>query len=63
VGEVIQRMFGVHYHTDYLGTLLHRLGWSVQKPVLRAKERDEKAIASWRSKTWPRLKKEPRAKS
>lgn len=63
VGEVIQRMFGVHYHTDYVGTLLHRLGWSVQKPVLRAKERDEKAIASWRSETWPRLKKEPRAQS
>ncbi len=30
--EVIQRRFGVTYHVDYVGTLLHKLGWSVQKP-------------------------------
>ena len=63
VAEVIRRMFDVHYHTDYVGRLLHQLGWSVQKPTLRAKERDEKAIATWCSETWPRLKKEPPAKS
>lgn len=63
VGEVIRRLFGVEYHVDYVGTLLHKLGWSVQKPTLRARERDEAAIAHWRSETWPRLKKEARTTS
>lgn len=63
VREVIRRMFQVEYHVDYVGTLLHKLGWSVQKPAMRARERDERAIAQWRSQTWPRLKKEARAKS
>lgn len=63
VGQVIRRLFGVEYHVDYVGTLLHRLGWSVQKPTLRARERDEAAIAHWKSETWPRLKKEARTKS
>lgn len=63
VGQVIRRLFDVEYHVDYVGTLLHKLGWSVQKPTLRARERDEAAIARWRSATWPRLKKEARTKS
>jgi transposase len=63
VGQVIRRLFGVRYHVDYVGTLLHKLGWSPQKPALQARERDETAIAAWRSKTWPRLKKEARKTS
>jgi transposase len=63
VGQVIRRLFDVEYHVDYVGTLLHKLGWSVQKPALRARERDRTAIAGWRSETWPRLKKEARTKS
>lgn len=63
VAEVIERLFGVTYHVDYVGTLLHRLGWSVQKPEQRARERDEEAIARWRRDDWPRIKKEARATS
>lgn len=33
------------------------LGFSVQKPERRARERDEKAITDWRLKTFPKLKK------
>ncbi len=33
------------------------LGFSVQKPERRARERDERAITDWRLKTFPRLKK------
>jgi transposase len=61
--EVIQRRFGVTYHVDYVGTLLHKLGWSVQKPEQRARERDEVAIQRWRKEEWPRIKKGARAKS
>jgi transposase len=58
VQELIRRLFGVDYHPDYVGTLLHRLGWSPQKPEQRAAERREAVIARWRSERWPQLKKE-----
>jgi transposase len=57
VAELIRRQFGATYHVDYVGTLLHKLGWSVQKPEQRARERDEAAIQRWRTQDWPRIKK------
>jgi transposase len=55
--EVIRRRFGVSYHPDHVRKLLRGLGWSVQKPVRRASQRDEGAVATWREATWPALKK------
>jgi transposase len=63
VQVLIERLFQVRYHVDYVGTLLHQLGWSAQKPEQRARERDEDAIARWRRLEWPRLKKETPAAS
>jgi transposase len=63
VRDLIRRLFAVEYHPDYVGTLLHQMGWSAQKPERRARERDERAIARWRRDDWPRLKKEPRTSS
>ena len=63
VRDLIRRLFDVEYHPDYVGTLLHRMGWSAQQPERRARERDERAIARWRRDEWPRLKKEPRTSS
>ena len=63
VAEVIREKFGVEYHPDHVGRLLHALGWSCQKPEQRARERDEAAIARWRARHWPRLKKEPATQS
>jgi transposase len=60
---LIERLFQTSYHVDYVGTLLHQLGWSAQKPEHRARERDEVAIARWRREQWPRLKKEDRTPS
>lgn len=57
IAEVIQREFGVQYHRDHIGRLMHSLQWSPQKPERRAVERDEKAIAHWKQKDWPRIKK------
>jgi transposase len=59
VRDLILRLFGVEYHVDYVGTLLHRVDWTPQKPERRARERNERAIARWRRENWPRLKKEP----
>ena len=60
VAELIQRRFGVHYHRDHVGKLLHAMGWSVQKPERRALQRDETAIETWKREEWPRVKKTPR---
>jgi transposase len=57
VAKVIQERFGVVYHSHHMWRFLQSLGWSVQKPVKRARERDEKAIAHWKRYSWPHIKK------
>jgi len=57
VAQVIARTFGVHYHRDHVGRLMHSLNWSPQKPERRALVRDENAIERWQQKDWPRIKK------
>ncbi len=36
------------------------MGWTPQIPITRAIQRDEEAIARWRTETWPELKKRAR---
>lgn len=57
VRDLIGRTEGVWYDFNHVGRILHALGFSVQKPEARARERDEAAIARWRKKDWPRIKK------
>jgi transposase len=57
IAAVIKREFGVSYHPDHIGRLLHAIGWSVQKPIERASERNDAAIERWRSKNGQRSKK------
>lgn len=61
VAELIKQRFGIEYHVDHVGRLLHDLGWSPQKPVRRAVERDEKEIRRWVREDWPLVKKTPTA--
>jgi transposase len=60
IAALIQQRLGVGYHRNHVGKLLHRLGWSHQKPELRALDRDEAAIDTWKRTVWPRVKKTPR---
>jgi transposase len=57
VRQLIEQRFGVTYHVDHVGRLLHSLGFSPQQPRRRARERDEAAIERWRREDWPRIKK------
>jgi transposase len=57
VADLLRNRFGVRYHADHVGRLLHACGLSWQKATGRALERDEAAIARWKSRIWPRLKK------
>jgi transposase len=61
VAELIKQRFGIDYHVDHVGRLLHDLGWSPQKPTRRAVERDEQQIRRWVREDWPRVKKTPAA--
>jgi transposase len=60
IAEVIRREWGVSYHRDHVGRLMHDLDWSHQKPERRAVERDEEAIECWKRAQWPRIKKKLR---
>jgi len=57
VADLIGKRLGVWYDPDHVGRILHSLGFSVQKPEARARERNEKSIEQWRSREWPRVKK------
>jgi transposase len=59
VADLLWQRFRVRYDRDHVCRLLHRFGWSWQKPAGRARERDEKAIQRWVQRTWPRVKKTP----
>jgi transposase len=56
VAVLIERLSGVSYTLRGVSFLLHRLGFSPQVPVHRAFERDEDAIAEWRSATWAKVR-------
>lgn len=57
IAELIEKKFGVHYHRDHVGRLMHSLNWSHQKPTRRATERKEEEIERWKREEWPRVKK------
>jgi transposase len=57
VTTVIRREFGVRYHPNHVGKLLRAAGWSPQKPLQRASQRDEAAIETWWTERWPALKR------
>jgi len=57
VAEVIRRTFGVRYHPAHISRLLARWGWSRQKPIRRARQRDEAAIKEWLEQRYPALVK------
>jgi transposase len=62
IAVVIKRTFGVSYHPAHITRLMRRIGWSPQKPLTRASQRDEDAIRAWPRETWPALqaKRRPR---
>lgn len=60
IAGLVEREFGVSYHPDHIGRLMHSLGWTPQKPERRALERNEEEIERWKQKEWPRIKKTPR---
>lgn len=61
VAELIKQLTGIRHHPGHVWRVLRGLGWSLQRPARRARERDERAIAQWKTRRWPQLKKTPGA--
>ena len=56
IARVIKQEFDVSYLKAHLSRLLKQPGWTPQKPIDRARQRDEAEIARWRADVWPELK-------
>lgn len=61
IGRLIRKEFGVEYHEDHLSRFVRGLGMSHQKPAVRARERDEKAIRRFVEVEFPAIEKKPDA--
>ena len=57
IAAVIQNEFSVVYHRDHVRKLVRSLGWSYQKPKVRATQRNEDAITKWKEERLVHLKK------
>ena len=55
--QLIERLTTVRYHRGHVWRVLRAMGWTLQRPTTRARERDEDAILKWKRVDYPRLKK------
>lgn len=58
--KLVRDLFGVSYHPDHMGKILHRLRFSVQYPGKNLSKADEKAQQMWRLEELPAIKKKPK---
>jgi len=59
IGDLIRKRFGVGYHNHHIPRLLHRLGFSVQRPRKKLAKADAEAQAYWLRTRLPAIKKKP----
>jgi transposase len=57
VRDLIVRKYNIHYSLVMTGRLLRRWGFTPQKPVRRAYERDDEAIRHWLRYEYPALRR------
>lgn len=60
IAKLIEKLFGIGYHPSHVWRVMTHLDWTCQKPERRATQRDEQAIARWKTDEWPRIKKSPK---
>lgn len=60
VAQLIRAKFGVEYHPNYLREWLSKRGYSPQKPVRRARQRNPEAIGRWLANDYPAGQKKSR---
>lgn len=63
IARIIEEEFGISYHPGHVRKLLDKMGFSVQRPRRLLARADPKAQERWRRRTYPGIKKKPRAKA
>src|SRR5438270_833375 len=59
VARLIRQRFGITYHPEHVRKILkRRLGWTSQKPQVRAREQNDKEVERWRGDEFPRIVRE-----
>ncbi|STX81207.1 Transposase and inactivated derivatives [Legionella busanensis] len=56
IGAYIEKVFGIRYSGRGLRDLLRRLGFSSQKPIKQAYQRDLTKVTQWLNETYPAIK-------
>ena len=59
IADLIRKRMKVKYHQRHIPRLLHRLGFSVQRPRKRLARADSEAQEYWLRKRFPAIKKKP----
>jgi len=57
VMQLIKDQFDVSYSKAQTCRILHKIGYSPKKPVLRSKKYSQQSIAYWLRYKWPHIKK------
>lgn len=57
IASLTKKLTKVSYHPGHVWKILGDLGWTSQKPETRARERNEKKIATWVRREFPRIQK------
>lgn len=57
IASLLKRQFGVKLSSTSVGRLLHQLGFSCQKPLYRAYQRDSELVKQWKENVFPKIQK------
>lgn len=63
IAKLVRDRFGVSYHPDHMGKILHGLRFSVQYPGKQLSKADEKAQQTWILEELPAIKKKPKRRT
>jgi transposase len=61
VRDMIKREFGAGYTLQAIGEMLHRMGLSPQRPLLRAYQQNPELVRKWKEEEYPAIRREAKA--
>ncbi len=59
IADVLAKEWGIHYTNVGVWKILKAHGFSWQRPRRQAREKNLRAVANWKGRSWPRFKKKP----